>query len=1065
MKTPPTIDDREEDELFDELVERADVYTDSWDPRTPDTGQTVLRIFSTFEADVRNRLNSVPQKHRIAFLDAFGFDRRPPKASRVPLTFHVPSDLDRNVVIPGGTQAVARAGDTSQLFEIPRDKGFEATGASLTDVIAVDPAADAIVDHSDVLDSDDPVELFVGDSLQQHHLYVANENALNLKPGSTLSITAQTDVDADAFADAVVWEYYGEDESGEEGWHPLVPPRTGSNTLTPDSGIEAVREQLRGRGSGQQETLAGVQSESGGTASDGSTYEATFQVPGAIVERSVNGVESRWLRCRLTDTSPELFSTSIRDLSIHVGSTDDVNGLEPDLMLSNDIPLSTDDGDVKPLGQLPQPPTSFYVACEEAFTNSGGTVTLEFHPPEADGNAGGDDTDDVDAADEATTASGRGADIGVIGGDPRLSWEYWNGDGWSQLDAVEDETDTFDHAGTVTFHVPDDIDPTTVSGHENVWIRARLVSGNYGQPSISIPDNDAFDGFQSEPDPPVFGDISIHYEHRGQSFDTVFRHNNASYSDDLTEHIEAYTPFQDLPDDGQTVYLGFDDSLHDGPLTLFVPIDDTTYPQSFDPGMEWEYCTSPTEFSWTELDVRDRTGGFTERGIVTLTFPEETTAFDLFGRTRHWIRIRTTQDEFERPDATRQANGSATAQRVADRSSRTTTPPLLEGLYPNTRWAYNKRTIEDEILGSSDGSHDQSFRCAHAPMIGIELWVDESATLSAGEQRTLLEERPDDVERVFDDRGDLAEFWVRWTRVEDFLDSGPTDRHYVANKTTGSITFGDGEKGAIPPNGQDNVRATYTTGGGSDGNIDAGTVSDLKSSISLVDDVSNPESGDGGADVESMDALVSRSANRVKHRGRAVTPSDYEQVALSEFRELSTVKCETTSNGDETRVVVIIVPETERDKPVPSMALKHEVRDVLTDCAPATVVESDDTDIVVRGPGYAEISVQATVHAPNVKSVSLLKQTIRRELDEYLHPLTGRDGGGWSFGELPDSDTLVQRLDRLDEVEETLEATTYVELNGERRALTGRTTDKILPQNTLVCSGQHDLSITMDTEY
>ncbi|WP_396613698.1 putative baseplate assembly protein (plasmid) [Haloferax sp. S1W] len=1065
MTTPPTIDDREEAELFAELVERADVYTDDWDPHTPDTGQTILRIFSTFEADVRNRLNSVPQKHRIAFLDAFGFDRRPPKAARVPLTFHVPNDLDRNVVIPGGTQAVTRAGDSTQLFEIPRDKGFEATGASLTDVIAVDPAADAIVDHSEVLDSDESVELFVGDNLQKHHLYVANEDALNLKPGSTLSITARLDVDSETFADAVVWEYYGEDQSGDEGWHPLVPPRTGSDGPAPESGIEAVKQQLRGRNSSHGDAPAGIQSASTDSTGPGGTYEATFEVPGTIVEHSINGVESRWLRCRLTDGTRDVFSTTIRDLAVHVGSTDDVNGLEPDLLLSNDVPLSSDDGDIKPLGQLPQPPTSFYLACEEAFTKSGGTITLEFHPPDGDSEVEGDESAAADESDSATSATGRGADIGVIGGDPRLSWEYWNGDGWAQLDSVDDETNTFHEAGSVTFEVPGDIAPTTVSGHENVWVRARLVSGNYGQPSISVPENDVFDGFQSKPNPPVFGDVSIHYEHHGQAFDTVFRYNNASYSDDLTERVEAYTPFQDLPDDGQTVYLGFDDTLHDGPLTLFAPIDDTTYPQSFDPAMEWEYCTSPSEFTWAELDVRDRTGGFTERGIVTLTFPEETTAFDRFGRTRHWIRIRTTQDEFERPEPARQSAGPATARTVADQSSRTTTPPLLEGLHLNTRWAYNKRTVEDEILGSSDGSHDQSFRCAHAPMISVDVWVDESSTLSAGERRTLLGERPEDVERVFDDRGDLSEFWVRWVGVDDFLDSGPTDRHYVANKTLGTIEFGNGEKGAIPPNGQDNVRATYTTGGGSDGNVDAGTVSDLKSSISLVDDVSNPESGDGGADVESLDALVSRSANRIKHRGKAVTPADYEQVALSEFRELSTVKCETTSDGDETQVVVIIVPETERDKPVPSMALKHQVRDVLTDCAPATVVESDDMDIVVRGPGYAEISVQATVRAPNVKSVSLLKQTIRRELDEYLHPLTGKDGVGWSFGELPDSDALVRRLDGLDEVAETVEATTYVEINGERRALTGRTVDDVLPQNTLVCSGQHDLSITMETEY
>ncbi|MDS0260498.1 putative baseplate assembly protein [Haloarcula sp. S1CR25-12] len=1053
--TPPTVDDSDQEALFEALLERADVYTDEWDPTTADTGRTLLRIFSTFEADVRNRLNSVPEKHRIAFLDVLGFERRPPKAARVPLTVHVPDDLDRNVVIPGGTQAVSESGDDTQLFELPRDRGFEATGATLTDAVAVDPAADSIVDHSAVVDGD-AVELFEGTDDQQHHLYVASGQTLTLNPGSSFAVTAELDVDNDAFAEAVVWEYYGEDATGEEGWHRLRPPRPGRDRAA-ESSIEAYKQRLRDRVEAGDDG-AGSQAASAHTASDGSAYEATFELPGEVVEHTINGVESRWLRCRLVDDDADLLSVSMRDLSLHAGQTDDASGLDPDFMLSNDVPLSAEKGPLKPLGELPQPPTAFYVACEEAFTKPGGTATLEFAPPGgpvtvADGE-GGTTTDGE--------ASGRrGTDVGVLGGAPRLSWEYWNGEGWVQLGDIEDGTDTFHEAGTVTFSVPDDIEATTVSGHENVWVRARLVSGNYGQPGLNVPEVEGFDGTDGDLDPPVFGDVTVHYEHSGQPFDAVFRHNNAAYSEDLTDHAEAYVPFRDLPDTSQTLYLGFDDALRDGPLTLFAPVEDTTYPQSFDPGMEWEYCTAPSEFSWSELDVRDRTGGFTERGIVSLTVPSETTAFELFGRRRHWIRVRTTQDEFDRPDDAEGSRDSATAETAADRTSRTTAPPVLEGLHLNTRWAYNKRTVEDEVLGSSDGSHDQSFRCAHAPMMSIDVWVDESETLSAGERRDLLADRPDAVDRVSDERGDLAAFWVRWQRVDDFLDSGPTDRHYVVNKTLGTVDFGDGDAGAIPPSGQDNVRATYTTGGGSDGNVDARTITDLKSPISLVDDVSNPESADGGADTESIEALVSRSANRLKHRRRAVTPADYEQVALSEFRELSTVKCETTAAGGETRVTVIIVPETERDKPVPSMALKHQVRDTLTDHAPATVVESDEMDIVVRGPGYAEISVEATVRAPTVKSVSLLKQRIRRELDDYLHPLTGRDGGGWEFGTLPDPETLVERIDGIAEVAASLDVTTYVETSGERRALTGRQAEEALPQNTLVCSGTHRLRVTM----
>jgi hypothetical protein len=1049
VTSPPTIDDFDEEEIFETLIERADVYTDTWDPTTSDTGRTILRIFSTFEADMRNRLNSVPQKHRMAFLDALGFDQRPPKAARVPLTFHVPSDLDRNVIIPGGTQVLSEGNDSSQLFEVPHDHGFEATGATLTDIVAVDPSADTITDHSEVLEDGSQVELFTGNNEQKHHLYVASEETLNLNPGSLFSVTADIDIDNDTFSESVVWEYYGKDSDGKEGWHRLHRPQTGPD-VPDDGGIEAVKQEIQSQSS--EDMIVG---DVANTRTGEEIYKETFQLPGTIMQYAVNGVESRWLRCRLIDATPELFSTSVRDLALHVGSTEDESGLEPDCLLSNDVPLSSDNGVIKPLGEFPQPPSSFYLACEEALTKPGGTVTLAFESPTGDTEtiAGSTDGTDTDRSDSST-------DLNVMSGDPRLSWEYWNGDGWVQLSNVEDGTNTFYEAGSVTFRIPSDIEPTTVSGIENVWIRARLVSGDYGRPSIDVPNVDGLDGFTSELTPPVFGDISVQYEHQGQSFDTAFCQNNVAYSDDLTDNETAYTPFQDLPEAEQTVYFGFDDTLHDGPITVFVPVEDTTYPQSFDPGMEWEYCTSPTEHTWTEIDVRDRTGGFTERGIVSLTFPESTTPVELFGRRRHWIRVRATQDEFDQSLAEKQQ--SAQNRTVADSTGRTTAPPVIDGLYVNTRWAYNKRTIENEILGSSDGSHEQLFQCAHAPMLSIDVWVDEQSRLSAGERRTLLEERPEDVERTFDDRGDLSAFWVRWRPVDDFLDSGPTDRHYIVDKTLGTVGFGDGDNGAIPPSGKDNIRATYATGGGRDGNVGAGTVTDLKSPISLVDNVTNPIDADGGADAESIDAVVSRSASRIKHRSRAITPADYEQVALAEFRELATVKCETTTGDGETRVTVLVVPETDRDKPVPSMTLKHDVRSMLSDHAPATVVESDDIDIVVRGPGYAEVSIETTVRAPAVKSVSLLKQRVRQELDTYLHPLTGKDGEGWDFGELPAHEDIVSLIDKVETVDEPVGVTISVEVNGERHVMMGRSGNASLPSTVLVCSGDHELRVTTE---
>ena len=50
---------------------------------------------------------------------------------------------------------------------------------------------------------------------------------------------------------------------------------------------------------------------------------------------------------------------------------------------------------------------------------------------------------------------------------------------------------------------------------------------------------------------------------------------------------------------------------------------------------------------------------------------------------------------------------------------------------------------------------------------------------------------------------------TRWTQVESFANSGPSDQHVVIDYSTGAIHFGDGKKGAIPASGQ-NITVSYS---------------------------------------------------------------------------------------------------------------------------------------------------------------------------------------------------------------------------------------------------------------
>jgi hypothetical protein len=54
----------------------------------------------------------------------------------------------------------------------------------------------------------------------------------------------------------------------------------------------------------------------------------------------------------------------------------------------------------------------------------------------------------------------------------------------------------------------------------------------------------------------------------------------------------------------------------------------------------------------------------------------------------------------------------------------------------------------------------------------------------------------------------------RWTEVPGLDGSGPDDRHFVLDRETGRVVFGDGEHGRKPEPGS-RIEASYGCGGGS----------------------------------------------------------------------------------------------------------------------------------------------------------------------------------------------------------------------------------------------------------
>lgn len=1129
---PPVVDGRDAATLAAEARERASYYTHEWDPDSDDAGTALLEVFSRVAGDVVERLDRTPGKHRVAFLDALGFERRPPRPARVPVAFAVSDGADGNVAVPGGTQAVAELESGERSFEVPPTAGFEATPSRLDRVYGAVPRTDQVFEHWGTLGAaSGGVTLLDGADVQEHALYVGGGGLLDLGPGSTVRLSFGSNVAETRFRDCLVWEYYGEEErEGDpvEGWHPLdvrdrervrgrawsdlkpveeflddVEPRLGRAgfdrvdddlpaavryrllaSLAADVratvAVDAPRDPdaplpdgllppltaaeraavgfLDDRLRGLAVDLRRVDERAAGRrrSAPPERVELDLVVPGVTTEHAVAGVESRWLRCRLPpdDLATGAFDVEIADLRLAVGpgATDDGGeGLTPDAAFANGVPVALDgERAVLPFGDDPQRLDAFYVASTEAFTKAGTDVELRF-------------------STEGTRAVG--ADT------PAVSWEYWNGTGWARIERLRDETADLTTAGRVVFAAPHDLEPTTVAGHDGHWVRARLVAGSYGQASYA--EIGAGTWARVGVDPPRFDDLRVHYD-RESAPEYVVTHNNRTFDAGADWRVGRIQPFRPLADDSQALYFGFDGPLTDGPVQLLFSLAEDDVPTGFYSRLRWEYHADD---GWTPLVVADGTEGFTRRGIVGLVFPTATAFARLFGDRRHWVRARVTGDAFaltaatafaRRDPATDAADDRPTpVRRVVETAPRTAggrpTPPVVEGLYPNAGWAYDTRTVAGEVLGSSDGTSAQAFDVSAPPATHAEVRVDELTALSEGRRAELAAERPDETEAVTGPDGDVRRFWVGWERVDDFLGSGPDDRHYTLDGATGRVTFGNGVRGRIPPRGRENVAASYRTGGGGAGNVPAGSVAALKSSIPFVDGVTNPEPGEGGADGESTADAVRRAPGRLRDRGRAVTDADVERVAASASGEIARVRClrpdpvDPTRGGDRLRpgrVTLVVVPGTTARTPTPSAALRGRVRDALRERAPATLL--DPRRLTVRGPSYVAVSVTAAVTAAaGTASVSSLEEELTAALGAFLHPLSGgSDGQGWAFGVLPypsDLYALLERVDGVDHVDELA-----VSFGGAGEPVVVREGDPLpdVAPDALVRSGTHDVRAT-----
>ena len=486
--------------------------------------------------------------------------------------------------------------------------------------------------------------------------------------------------------------------------------------------------------------------------------------------------------------------------------------------------------------------------------------------------------------------------------------------------------------------------------------------------------------------------------------------------------------FNERPDVGNCFYLVFDaDEPLDGNVIALTlkgePAESTGINPEYPP-RTWEAWDGRQWQPILRTEAYDRTRGFSfetdtelAQGVmeadVILHLPlawPSTHVGDYHGR---WLRCVHIQKE--------------NTQSAYRRS------PKLQGISARsigaTAHTHQCSIIQEELLGKSDGNPGQKFQ------------LQSSMILPRNSGEFVVVSPPKGLPQV-------------WQEVNDFADSGPEDRHYTLDSITGEIQFAPlvreavmlkedtrlrtsiqeptgtdlsslpnelagnespGEKmkrhyGAIPPKGSIIRMASYRSGGGKQGNVQAGSLKILKSAVPYVKQVINYEAAKDGTDAESLEDAVIRVPRSLRTRDRAVTAEDFEALALQSSRRVARAQCppENSGNGQKGVVNLLIVPYIDTTPIENGLGISPESfslseplkNEVLTFLGERKLL---GIDVQLQEPEYVGVSVQLEVglehEYSNREAREEIKRTLNVQLYRFLNPITGGiTGAGWSFG-------------------------------------------------------------------
>ena len=422
----PLLDPRTPDSIREQIRALAGSYTPEWryEGTEDDPGAALAELFAEMYGQSVDRLNALPEKLYIEFLNMIGYREPGPMSASGTVCFTPQPNIEEPFTVSAGTQLFT-PDEEGENIVYETERTIQVAPAQVEDIYYVDGEADSIR-RLDL--SQRPRRFFElsGEELQRHRFLLAENDVLRLRTPARIRAVFRRGggyqaESAAALADENLrWTF----RHGEEDI-PFDEVRAENGAL-----VLEKRNSLALEADEEGRICIGCSGRPGG-------------------ELTVDAMEI---------------------------ASEPLSPCAPDSVFDGDVPILPEEGGYC-FGRRPSVYSMFYISCGDALTKKGADALLHLDlafivdEPEAQ-RVRYDFTQPI--IDKQSAVEQKPDDVAVS----KVVWEYFNGIGWKNL-PVSGDRNPFsggrDGALDVRFTVPEDIEEAEVNAEIGFFIRARVV--------------------------------------------------------------------------------------------------------------------------------------------------------------------------------------------------------------------------------------------------------------------------------------------------------------------------------------------------------------------------------------------------------------------------------------------------------------------------------------------------------------------------------------------------------------------------------------------------------------